>query len=163
MTRVDLNRAITSTVAVARSEWRLVAELELDLDSELEFVCCDVGEINQVILNIVVNAAHAIGDQLAEGELGRIEVATRQDDREVEIRVSDTGGGIPAEIQNQVFDPFFTTKEVGRGTGQGLALAHRVVTQEHQGELRFEVQPGVGTTFVIRLPIAGPAVEVVSA
>ena len=151
----DLNAAIRSTLTIARNEYKYLAELHTDL-GEIPPVVCYVGELNQVFLNIIVNAAHAIGDVVAGRESkGLITVSTRQDGDDVVVSIEDTGGGIAAAIQDKVFDPFFTTKEVGRGTGQGLAIARSVVVDKHGGRLTFESQPGIGTTFLIRLPIAG--------
>ena len=153
-TPLDINRAIQSTILVSRNEWKYVAEVTTDLDAELPPVPCIAGEFNQVILNLVVNAAQAIEDVVKEsGRKGAIQVSTRRKDEWAEIRVSDTGGGIPEAIRTRIFDPFFTTKRVGKGTGQGLAIAHAVVVQKHQGTIDFESQPGAGTTFVIRLPL----------
>jgi PAS domain S-box-containing protein len=155
MEAVDLNRAIAATLTVARNEYKYVAELEQDL-GELPPVICHVNEINQVVLNIVVNAAHAIGDAIAGSEhKGVLTVKTRLSGEDVLISISDTGGGIPEHIRDHIFDPFFTTKEVGRGTGQGLAIAWTAVKDKHGGELSFETKVGHGTTFFIRLPIQG--------
>jgi PAS domain S-box-containing protein len=150
---VDLNRAIESTLTVCRNEWKYVAEMQMNFDSALPLVSCHPGEINQAILNIVVNAAHAIADHVPKGEKGSICVSTHRVGDKVEIRITDTGGGIPDAIRDRIFDPFFTTKEVGRGTGQGLAIARSVMVDRHQGDLTFETTPGQGTTFIIRLPI----------
>jgi signal transduction histidine kinase len=121
-------------------------------------VSCYAGELNQVILNIIVNAAHAIQDVVKDsGRRGTITVRTRQDGDSVLISVRDTGSGIPRDIWDRIYDPFFTTKGVGRGTGQGLAIARSVVVDKHGGELRFETAEGQGTTFFIRLPFAGKA------
>ena len=151
----DLNKAIESTITVARNEWKYVADMVVDFDPDLPDVPCLIGDINQVILNIMVNAAHAIGDLVQAGKLskGTITVQTRRIDDGVEIRIKDTGGGIPEAIQNKIFDPFFTTKEVGRGTGQGLAIAHGVVVEKHGGSINFETEVGRGSTFIIRLPL----------
>jgi signal transduction histidine kinase len=149
----DLNHAITSTLVIAHNEYKYVATLETDLE-ELPLVMCHLGEINQVVLNLVVNAAHAIGDIVRDtGTLGTITVRTRRIGASVEISIADTGGGIPEAVREKIFDPFFTTKEVGKGTGQGLAIARTVVVKKHQGSLRFESEMGVGTTFYIQLPI----------
>jgi signal transduction histidine kinase len=111
-------------------------------------------EFNQVILNLIVNAAHAIGDVVRDSnQKGSIRISTRRDDGWVEVRVSDTGAGIPEDIRTKIFTPFFTTKEVGKGTGQGLAISHSVIVRKHQGTIHFESEVGVGTTFVIRLPL----------
>ena len=155
-TPADLNRAIESTITVARNEWKYVAEMITDFDPTLPHVPCWLGEFNQVILNLVVNAAHAISDAVRNGKTGTgiITVRTRQDGTWAEIRVSDTGTGIPEEFRGRIFDPFFTTKEVGRGTGQGLMIAHTVI-EKHEGTINFETEAGRGTTFIIRLPIQG--------
>ncbi|WP_089941703.1 hybrid sensor histidine kinase/response regulator [Candidatus Entotheonella palauensis] len=157
----DLNKAIESTITVARNEWKYVADMVVDFDPDLPDVPCLIGDINQVILNIMVNAAHAIGDLVQAGNLskGTITVKTRRVDDAVEIRIKDTGGGIPEAIQNKIFDPFFTTKEVGRGTGQGLAIAHGVVVEKHHGTISFETEIGRGSTFIIRLPLHPPVPE----
>jgi two-component system, NtrC family, sensor kinase len=152
---VDLNQAIESTLTIARNEYKYVADVDTDF-GELPAIVCHAGEINQVVLNIIVNAAHAIGDAIEGTEVkGRISVRTRVDGEHVVITISDTGGGIPEAIRERIFDPFFTTKEVGKGTGQGLAIARSVVVDKHKGELTMESEIGKGTTFFIRLPIAG--------
>jgi PAS domain S-box-containing protein len=154
LTAVDLNRAIESTILVCRNEWKYVAEMVTEFDAGLPLVPCLPGEMNQVILNLVVNAAQAISDVVKQrGGIGTIKVSTRRDGGWVEVRIQDTGAGIPAAIRTRVFDPFFTTKEVGKGTGQGLALAHSVVVQRHQGSITFETEEGLGTVFIIRLPL----------
>lgn len=151
-TATNLNKAIESTVTVARNEWKYVAELVMELDSALPPVVCYPGDINQVVLNLIVNAAHAIKEKVKEGEKGRITVGTRMLDGCVQVWVADTGTGIAEAIRGRVFDPFFTTKEVGKGTGQGLALAYAVVVKKHGGQIWFETKVGEGTTFFISLP-----------
>jgi PAS domain S-box-containing protein len=154
-TTVDLNRSIASTLTVARNEYKYVADLETEF-GDIPGVTCNVGEINQVVLNLVVNAAHAIADVVAgTEEKGRIRIKTWHEEDEAVITIADTGGGIPAEIRGRIFDPFFTTKEVGRGTGQGLTIARAVIVDKHGGALDFETEVGRGTTFLIRLPING--------
>ncbi|HYW38373.1 MAG TPA: PAS domain S-box protein [Terriglobales bacterium] len=154
LTAVDLNRAIESTILVCRNEWKYVAEMVTEFDAGLPVVPCLPGEMNQVILNLLVNASQAIADVVKQrGGKGTIKVSTRSDGEWAEMRIQDTGGGIPAAIRARVFDPFFTTKEVGKGTGQGLALAHSVVVQQHRGSITFETEEGVGTVFIIRLPL----------
>jgi len=153
MSQVDLNRAIASTLVIARSEYRYVADVETDF-GELPPITCHGGQINQVVLNLVVNAAHAIGDVVAKsGGRGKIVVQTAVEAEHAVISIADTGGGIPQSIRARIFDPFFTTKEVGRGTGQGLSISHGVIVKGHGGKLDFETQPGKGTTFYVRLPI----------
>jgi len=152
---VDLNSALENTLVVCRGEWKYHAEVETDLDPSLPHVHCLPGEINQVFLNLIVNAAHAIEDAKKRDpdRIGRIRVSTHSDGTWVDVRIADTGTGIPLEAQSHVFEPFFTTKEVGRGTGQGLAIAYDVVTRKHAGELTFETKEGAGTTFCIKLPL----------
>ena len=154
---IDLNHSIESTITVARSEWKYVANMETDFDTTLPPIRCYPGEINQVVLNLIVNAAHAIGDVVEKNSAnkGTIRVQTRNILAWAEIRIQDTGGGIPVGVQYRIFDPFFTTKEIGKGTGQGLAIARSVVVDKHNGTIRFETEEGKGTTFIIRLPYDG--------
>ena len=148
----DLNQALRTTLTIARNEYKYVAELETEFGG-LPPVCCHVGDLNQVFLNLIVNAAHAISDVVGKsGKKGRIIVRTFSDGDKVRIEIADTGCGIAPEIRDRVFDPFFTTKEVGRGTGQGLAIARNIVVEKHGGTLSFESEVGKGTTFVIVLP-----------
>jgi PAS domain S-box-containing protein len=155
MAPVDVNAALRSTLVVATNEYKYVADLETEL-GELPPVVCDGGDMNQVFLNLVVNAAHAIVDaNRATARRGTIRVRTVAEGDHVRVSVSDTGTGIAREIADRVYDPFFTTKEVGRGTGQGLAIARQIVVERHGGTITFETQPGRGTTFHVLLPIAG--------
>jgi len=151
----DLNEAIQSTITVCRNEWKYVAELKADLSDGLPLVPCIRGDFNQVILNLVVNAVHAIADTPAAraGDKGAITVSTRASGDSVEIRIADSGMGVPEGIRGKIFDPFFTTKGVGKGTGQGLFLAHNVIVEKHGGTIAFETEVGRGTTFIIRLPV----------
>jgi two-component system NtrC family sensor kinase len=159
MSQADLNQAIQSTLVIASNEYKYVAEIETAFE-QIPHVNCYAGEINQVVLNLIVNAAHAIGDVVrGTDKKGKIRVGTRVLGDQVEIAITDTGKGIPVEVRSRIFDPFFTTKEVGKGTGQGLAIARSVVVDKHGGTLHFETEVGQGTTFYIRLPIAGPATE----
>jgi len=153
----DLNHAIETTLVVARNEWKYVAEVVTDLDPNLPKVECIASEFNQVILNLVVNAAHAIKDVLTnvEGAKGTIRITTRREGANVRIDISDTGGGIREEVRHRIFEPFFTTKEVGKGTGQGLAMARSTIVNKHGGQLSFESTVGMGTAFTIRLPLDG--------
>jgi signal transduction histidine kinase len=153
---VDLNNAIESTITVSRNEWKYVADLKTDFDPELPPVPCLLGEFNQVILNMIINAAHAIADVTEDGArgMGAITIATRADGEWAEISVADTGMGIPAEHVARIFDPFFTTKKVGKGTGQGLAISHHVIVDKHGGQIACETEEGRGTTFRIRLPFS---------
>jgi len=150
----DINQALDSTATVCRNEYKYIAEMSLDLEENLPPVPCYPDQLNQAILNLIINAAHAIEETGARfpDNPGRIIITSRLIGNVVEIRVQDTGTGIPAEIQSFIFDPFFTTKEVGKGTGQGLTIVHDVVVRKHGGTLDFLTEKGVGTTFVLRLP-----------
>ena len=151
----DLNKALLNTLTVASNEYKYVAEIETEL-GELPPVMCHIGDLNQVFLNLIVNAAHAIGAVVADSEeKGHIGVRTTCEDDTVEITIEDTGSGIPEEIRQRVFDPFFTTKEVGKGTGQGLAIARSIIVEKHGGTLTLESEVGRGTKFTIRLPVDG--------
>jgi len=156
--RVDLNHSIESTITVSRNEWKYVADLVMELDPELPAVTCFPNEMNQVILNLVVNAAHAIADAPQAGPDGKgaITVSTTRAGDLAEIRVRDTGTGIPEHVRSRIFDPFFTTKGVGKGTGQGLAIVHSVVVERHHGTIAFETELGRGSVFILKIPIAGP-------
>jgi signal transduction histidine kinase len=132
-----------------------VAEVTTEF-GDLPPVLCHVGDMNQVFLNLIVNAAHAIEDVVKKsGGMGTIRVRTSREDSLARIDIIDSGSGIPETIRHRVFDPFFTTREVGKGTGQGLAIARSVVVTKHGGTLTFESEVGKGTTFTIRLPICG--------
>jgi PAS domain S-box-containing protein len=154
-TAIDINKTIESTITVARNEWKYVAEMATDFDASLPLVPCLPGELNQVILNLIINAAHAIADVIAENSTkkGLIKVSTRHKEHWAEIQISDTGPGIPEKIRHRIFDPFFTTKEVGKGTGQGLAISYTVIVEKHGGTLNLETEEGKGTTFTICLPL----------
>jgi len=150
---VDINKAIETTITVARNEWKYVADIDTRFDTGLSQVVCHAGELNQVVLNLIVNAAHAIKDKVKDQEKGLITVRTCAKGEFAEIAITDTGTGIPEAVRSRVFDPFFTTKEVGRGTGQGLALAHTSIVKKQGGKIWFETEVGRGTTFFIHLPM----------
>jgi signal transduction histidine kinase len=162
MADVDLNRSIKTTLNMARNEYKIVAELETDF-GDIPPVHCHSGDINQVVLNLLLNAAHAIND-VVEGtsKKGRITVRTRAIGDYVEVSIGDTGDGIPESVRGRIFEPFVTTKEVGRGAGQGLALSRGIVVEKLKGSLHFETQTGKGTTFYIRLPVSGTATPALS-
>ena len=149
---VDLNRILESTLTVTRNEWKYVCDLESDLAPDLPSVPCYPQDIKQAILNIIVNAAHAVEANLGSGEKGKLRVRTRMETEWAVIEIKDSGCGIPVQIRHRVFDPFFTTKSVGKGTGQGLAIAYNAIVNRHHGKIEFESKEGVGTTFTIRLP-----------
>ena len=159
---VDVNHLVDGAIKLCCNECRYVAEVTTDLDPDLPQVWCLRSDIHRVIVNLLVNAAHAIADATHNGADGKrkIVVHTRRDGTWAEIRVEDAGTGIPEEVRHRVFDPFFTTKQVGVGTGQGLSLAHAIVVEKHGGTIRFETELGRGTSFIVRLPIAGNAAAV---
>jgi PAS domain S-box-containing protein len=156
----DLNGALRNTLIVAVNAYKYIADVTTDFGA-LPPVMCNGGDMNQVFINLIVNAAHAIEDHVGDsGERGTISIHTSHEGEHVLISVQDTGGGIPPAVAGRIFDPFFTTKDVGRGTGQGLAIARTMVVERHGGTLSFE-SAGAGTTFHVRLPVAGlrPAAE----
>lgn len=151
----DINRAIESALAVSRNEIKYVGTAATDL-GEIPLVPCRIGSINQVLLNLIVNAAHALADRGHTPQTGRIEVGTRVESEHVVIRIRDNGCGIPEAVRERIFDPFFTTKEVGRGTGQGLAITRSIVVEQHGGKIAVESQPGEGSCFEVWLPLTQP-------
>ncbi len=152
---IDINKAIETTITVARNEWKYVAEVETHFDPDLPLVLCHAAEFNQVILNLLINAAQAIEQPVGDGSQGKgkIVVSTSHAEGWAEISISDTGTGIPEAVRSRVFEPFFTTKPVGKGTGQGLALAHTAIVRRHGGKIWFDSEMGKGTTFYIRMPL----------
>ena len=151
-TPADLNEALETTLAVCRNEYKYVADVELDL-GELPLVICNVGELNQVFLNLIINAAQAIGE-IADGSRrrGTIRIVSREQDGDVVIEIADDGPGIPPELQERIYEPFFTTKEIGQGSGQGLAIA-RTAIEQHSGSIECASAPGNGTTFTLHIPV----------
>lgn len=161
LSEIDLNHAIETTLTICAHEYKGVAEIETEL-SPLPPITCYAGEINQALLNVVVNAAHAIAERgPANGSKGRICVRTKLEGELVVISVQDNGPGIAEAIRDRIFDPFFTTKEVGKGTGQGLAIARTAIHDKHAGTLTFETELGKGTTFFLRFPIRPSAASAV--
>ncbi|MBI1346354.1 PAS domain S-box protein [bacterium] len=155
MTSMDVRKAIENTLTVSRNEWKYVADIVTDFDPALTSIECLPGEFNQVLLNIIVNAGQAIGEMPDRGPSGKrqITISTYRDEDWAEISIADNGPGIPEHIRQRIFDPFFTTKEVGKGTGQGLAIAHAVIVEKHHGTIHVRSEVGCGTTFVLRVPI----------
>ncbi len=154
----DLNHLIETTVTVAGSEWKYVADMDMNLDPDLPLIPLLADEMGQVILNVLVNAAQAISEKIGtdpDGEKGIITISTTKVNDTVQLRIHDTGNGIPEQARERIFDPFYTTKEVGKGTGQGLAISHGVVTEKHGGSINFTTETGAGTEFVITLPLEG--------
>jgi signal transduction histidine kinase len=156
----DINQEIEKTITITRNEWKYVADLKTDFEAGLPLVPCYRAELNQVILNMIINAAHAIAETRPEdaSRKGAIRIRTYHDGGWAKIRISDTGAGIPEAIRHKIFDPFFTTKDPGKGSGQGLAISHSVIVEKHGGTLDLESREGEGTTFIIGLPLeAHPA------
>jgi len=151
----DINKEIEKTITISRNEWKYVAELITEFDKSLSLVPCFQAELNQVILNLIVNAAHAIADANKDNptQMGTIRIRTRRAANWAKIYISDTGSGIPEKIRSKIFDLFFTTKEPGKGTGQGLAISHSVIVEKHKGTITLESKEGKGTTFIISLPL----------
>ncbi|MBA3937198.1 MAG: PAS domain S-box protein [Planctomycetes bacterium] len=150
----DLNLALKMTLTVAHNEYKYVADVVTDFADDLPMIDCHLGELKQVFLNLLVNAAHSIGDVVAgTARRGTITVSTKREPDAVEIRIGDTGTGIPDGVLEHIFEPFFTTKEVGKGTGQGLYLSHAIVTKRHGGQFSVDTKVGSGTTMIIRLPL----------
>jgi len=155
MSPSNINDMLESTLTVARNELKYVADVETNFDRELPDIECYRDDLNQVFLNLLVNAAHTIADVVGDSSAirGTITVSTERDNDNVVIRIKDTGTGIPKEVRDCIFDPFFSTKDVGKGTGQGLAIVRKIIVEKHKGKLDFETEEGKGTTFIIRLPI----------
>jgi two-component system, NtrC family, sensor kinase len=152
----DVNECVESALSVARNELKYVADVELKL-GQITKICANEGEINQVLLNLIVNAAQAIDSQKRK-DRGRISIETKQAGNSVVIVISDDGPGIPKEIQSRVFDPFFTTKDPGKGTGLGLSISFDIVVSKHNGSLSVDSEPAKGTSFTITLPVTQPDV-----
>ena len=153
----DINHAIEVTMNISRNKWKYVSDIETNFQENLPLVNCLMDEMNQVFLNMIINAAHAIEEKLGEnsGNKGKIKITTNSDDTHVFISINDTGKGISPKNIERIFDPFFTTKDVGKGTGQGLAISHDIVVKKHNGRINVDSQIGIGTTFTIVLPIEG--------
>lgn len=151
---VDINSAIENTITITRNEWKYVADVVTELDPGMPYIPCYPGDLNQVILNLIINSAHAIeGKVKTTGGKGEIKIITQYLGDTARITIKDTGGGIPEDIRHKVFDPFFTTKEIGKGTGQGLAISHDIIVNKHSGRIYFEVEKEIGTSFIIEIPI----------
>ena len=159
MKATDLNRAIQSSVTLTRNEWKYVAELTCDLDPALPLVPCFAGDIKQVLINLIVNAAHAVGEVVGDGSRGKGQIAIRArcEAGAAVVSIRDSGPGIPEAVRNRIFEPFFTTKKGGKGSGQGLAIARSLIVGRHGGQLSFDTELGKGTEFTIRLPIRSGA------
>ncbi len=152
----DINHAIEMTAAICRNEWKYDADLELSLDPNLPKIPCHIGELSQVWLNLIVNAAHAIKDN-ADLPRGLIKVSTKALDGRIEVTVSDNGTGMPDDVRQRVFEPFFSTKGDGQGSGQGLAICQNIVTEQHGGDIALWSEVGNGATFTVTLPTDGTA------
>ncbi len=153
----DINHALDNTITVTKNNWKNEAELTTDFDNSLPKVMCNPGELNQVFLNLIINASHSIAKVRGEqpDKKGTIIIRTQNKGEWARITIKDSGSGIPKEIHDKIFDPFFTTKDVGKGTGQGLAVSHSIIVERHKGNIFFETEKEKGTTFIIELPISG--------
>jgi signal transduction histidine kinase len=147
----DLNRALKAALQIARTEYKHVATIDLRCGNIPE-VLCNVGELSQAFLNLIVNAAHALADAGRDSANGWIKIRTRFVDNSVELTFEDNGCGIPEDIVAKIYDPFFTTKAIGRGSGQGLAIARSIVVDKHDGSIGVVSSPSIGTCFTLRLP-----------
>ena len=154
----DLNQIITTTATVSKNQWKYIADLDLDLDPNLPPVKSNAGELNQALINLIVNAAHAIEDKGDKEHKGKITISTRLVGNAVACSVSDTGVGIAPKNRDKIFDLFFTTKAPGRGTGQGLSLVHSIIT-DHGGRITVDSEVGKGTRFIFILPLEPAAVR----
>lgn len=161
MAYADINRGIEVTATISKNEWKYYSDLNLELDPNLPLVYCLIDEINQVILNMIINSSHAIQEKYKDSKekLGLIKISTTQEENYAVINISDNGTGINPNIINRIYDPFFTTKEVGKGTGQGLSIAHDIIVNKHKGFINVKSELGLGTTFTIKLPIKGKSNE----
>ena len=160
----NVNDMLLGCLTVSQNELKYVADVETDLCQKLPEIECYRDELSQVFLNLLINAAHTIADVVGDASVGKgaITVSTLRENEYVVIKISDTGKGIPQSIRDRIFDPFFSTKDVGKGSGQGLSIARKIIVKKHEGSLDFETEEGKGTTFVIRLPITIPEVVEVS-
>ncbi len=150
----DLNELVQSVLTVSRNVWKFLADVELELCETLPPVPCHPGPLSRALANLIVNAAEAIAEVArASGKRGNIRIQTRHDGAWAELRISDTGPGIPEPLRKRIFDPFFSTKGNGTATGQGLAITQSVIVDGHGGTLRFKTAVGHGTTFFVRLPL----------
>ena len=152
---MQIAEVVETVVTVAANEWKYLADVEVRVAEDLPDLSVYPGEFNQMLLNLLVNAAHAVKDAVAVGkyEKDSIEITAERDENAIVLTVKDDALGIPEEIRPKVFDPFFTTKDVGLGAGLGLTLAHNAVVRKHGGSLRFETKEGEGSTFFVRLPL----------
>jgi signal transduction histidine kinase len=150
---VDINQEIEMATILTKNEWKYVAEMKLNLAEDLPMIFCRVDEINQVLINLIVNASHAIADKKeTTGADGTINIATSIEGNDCKITITDTGKGILPENMDRVFDPFFTTKDPGKGTGQGLSLSHDIIVNKHGGQIYLESDYGHGTTVTVKIP-----------
>ncbi len=152
----DINQGIDVTITISKNEWKYLAEIDTNFDPNLPLISCYLDELNQVFLNMIVNAAHAIEEKqkiTGDTKKGIISISTAKDGDFVKIIISDSGIGIPEETKYKIFDPFFTTKEVGKGTGQGLSIAYDIIVNSHYGNIDIKSEPGEGASFIITLPI----------
>lgn len=150
--RTDLNRLLDNAAVMTKNEWKYTATLTTDFDPELPAIYSDPVAISQVMINLIINAADAIKEKSKGEKTGKIHLSTTVQNSFIEIRIQDNGIGIDKEINDKIFEPFFTTKQIGKGSGQGLAIAYDIIVNKHGGNISCESQPGIGTTMLIRFP-----------
>ena len=163
MVMADINQAIRSTSTVCKNEWKYLAKIKFNLDENMPQIQCLPGELNQVFLNMIVNAAHAIEERNKleqKNQIRTITIKTSTSAKYAHIQIQDEGNGIPKKAQDKIFNPFFTTKIVGKGTGQGLSISHDVIVNKHKGRVWFETKEGEGSTFHISIPIEATSDDV---
>lgn len=159
-TEVNVNSVIENTITISRNEWKYIADLKTDLDPSIKTIIGQANEIGQVLLNIIINATHSISEAARNtARRGIILITSENIEDGVKISIHDNGTGIPKDIHNKIFNLFFTTKTIGKGTGQGLAIAYDIVVKKHFGRISFNSEPGKGTTFHVIFPFATPAID----
>lgn len=152
MQKADINEAIRSTITITKNVWKYSAEITTELKDGLPEVTCHIGDVNQVFLNMITNSCDAISEK-SDKQIGLIKIKTENDDSFIYVTIEDNGNGIPESIIEKIFQPFFTTKQIGKGTGQGLALSYDIIVNKHNGDIKVESEIGIGTKFIIKLPI----------
>lgn len=151
----DLHKLINSSLTISRNAWKYIAEIEKDFDDTIPPIVCLASDLGQVFVNIIINAAHALEEKFDQSDSlqGKIIIKTINKGSNIEIVFSDNGSGMSKKVQKRIFDPFFTTKDVGKGTGQGLAIAYDIIVDKHNGSINVESEKNIGTTLTIILPI----------
>ncbi len=154
----DIHKIIETSITLSKNAWKYIAEIETNFEENLPSIICQPNDLNQVIVNMIVNSSHAMEDKFKDVEnmKGKIEIQTTLSDNNIVILIKDNGAGMPEKVIKRIFDPFYTTKDVGKGTGQGLAIAYDIIVTKHGGDIEVSSEEGVGTEFVIKLPLEPP-------